>query len=120
MTLAEELEMLREEVRTLRERLRVMDGGFPVEWRLTRQESRLLRSLAMRERVQVSDIIENVWWDRDEPATPEQQIRIVMVRVRKKMKPHGVNVYSKPTYGYWLDEAVRKDLRQRIGLQERP
>ena len=112
----EEIAFLREEVRFLKERLQTLDGAFPREWRLTVQESRILRALVMKDTVRVTDIIDQVWWDRDEPSDPEQQIRIVIVRIRKKLAPFGFAVNSMPHYGYWLDEAARKELRQKIGV----
>ena len=116
MNQAEEIQQLREEVRYLKEKLTVLDGGFPREWRLTVQESRLLRALVLKDTVKVGEIIESVWWDRDEPSAPEQQIRVVMVRVRKKLAPYGIVLNSQPHYGYWLDLHTRVKLRERLGL----
>ena len=68
----------------------------------------------------VPEIIKELWWDADEPSEPDRQARVVMYRTKKKLASICIKVQSGHYKGYWLDEAVRKDLRQRIGLQERP
>lgn len=115
-TLYDELSMLRERVHVLEARIRCVDDAARDVFGLSAQQARIVRSLTVRKSAEVSEIIEDVWPDGDEPECASNQIKVVIFRIRRKLKPFGVTIKSRVHYGYWIDEPDCSRLRVLLGL----
>ena len=116
MTQGEEVQFLRERVRQLEGMILDRDFSLKSAFGLTMQEARILRCLVVRGSAVPSSIIEEVWPDGYEPSNPERQIRVVLYHIRRKLKPAGIEIHSRSRYGYWIDDATRKQIRERVWL----
>ena len=63
-----------------------------------------------------SQIVEDIWWDADEPENAVRQVRVIMERTRRKLRPFGIEIRNVVRQGYYLPEETRLALRERIGL----
>jgi two-component system cell cycle response regulator CtrA len=98
----QEIATLRERVRQLEDALVPTDVIVPIEWRLTVHEARLFAFLTTRDLATKQAIMQALYSDR---AGDEPEIKIVDVfvcKLRKKLKPFGVDVQTVWGHGYRL------------------
>lgn len=101
MNVHQEVEFLREENRQLRKSLAGAEFSFPVEWRLTRAEQRLLNSLYTgpdffrgEEALRFASCHGN--------ATDRDVVKVRVCGMRKKLKPFGIEIKTVWGEGYIL------------------
>jgi hypothetical protein len=51
----------------------------------------------------------------DDVKTPTDVCKVIVSRARKKLKPYNVTIFSKPWFGYWIDDPDLKRLKE-IGV----
>lgn len=108
-----EIVRLRDENETLRARiaqLEQMFGGVicPPDWRLSKDEERLVMALYhCRDAASWDHLIEALWgrFNRDEPSDPVGVIRIHVLRVRRKLG--AATIETRWGYGYRLGAEAR-------------
>lgn len=95
------VEELEETVRQLRETL-APSGSFPMEWRLTPKESRLLAALTRSGEITIEGacIALGEGGGKIEPET----VRVHVARARRKLDRQMIHVFAKHGVGYYLDE----------------
>jgi hypothetical protein len=87
---------------------------MPPEWRLTLFEARVMGSLMRGTVVRLSSIIEEVYWDRDEPKNPEAIIRVFIHKLRRKLAPWGISILGSYDVGYQLNPTPKTIVRKRL------
>lgn len=100
------------EIETLRERIRQLEQELcpprptPVEWGLTGQEAAVYNHLASRPQASKRSIMQALYSDRagDEPA--EKIIDVFVCKMRRKLKPFGVEIRTVWGQGYALAASV--------------
>jgi two-component system, cell cycle response regulator CtrA len=107
--LREENDFLREQIAFLTAAL-MGDDPLPLEWNLTDSEERLVRVLMARQFASKDTIMAALYWDKDEPG--EIKIIDVMVcKIRKKLKRHGIDIRTHWGRGYSLPPEIRQGYR---------
>jgi hypothetical protein len=43
--------------------------------------------------------------------------KVAIYRLRKELRPYGIDVLSRRGYGYWLDETAKETIRGRLKLE---
>ena len=99
MTPADELDQLREENRQLRALL-VDAQPTPKEWGLTRQEQWVYRCLAARAVATRDQIYQAASAGK---VQDEQIVNVLVYRIRRKLKPHGIGITNHWGVGYSLE-----------------
>ncbi len=114
MSLAEENEFLKERVAMLERRV-LIDRTFqpPLEWGLTRSEVTMLQTLVTLELATKDAMLTALYSDRadDEPAP--RIIDTYICKMRKKLRPFGVEILTVWSRGYRLDPTVRAQFKVR-------
>jgi len=123
MNATTELAELRAENEQLREHIHYLEGllkkgtdAIPPEWRLTGIEAKIYLALARGGLVSKEQILESAYYDRvDDP--PEIKIVDVFIcKLRKKLKPYGVQITTIWGVGYRLEQAQAAGGQQQEGL----
>jgi two-component system cell cycle response regulator CtrA len=88
--------------------------GFlaPLEWRLTPQENRFLGALVARPLATRDLIMAALYHHRGADEAEMKVIDVFACKLRKKLKPHGIEIHTVWGRGYRLDAATRTRLRQ--------
>jgi hypothetical protein len=93
------------------DRLLGLDEEFPPSLGFTTTEQRILGMLSRRAICRAEAIFMAVWGGRPAADMPEQKIVDVFVcKIRKKLKPHGICVFTKYSEGYYLSQDGKKSL----------
>lgn len=113
MNVHQEVEYYKEENRQLRAMLTARDFHMPLEWRLTRAEERLLGSLysapnfmRRQEALRMASCI-----------NPDADVKVVEVRIskmRKKLKPYGIEIRTVWGEGYQLTPASARIIKEAL------
>ena len=118
MDVAARLEVVERENDELRERIAQLEGllGFrtttPIEFGLTGCEARVFGALLAREIATKSAIFAAVYANRSECDQAEPKIVDVFVcKMRRKLKPFGVDIKTAWGTGYYLDNETKKRVR---------
>ncbi len=116
---------LREEIDQLKEQLRVAKQAllvpklFPMKWRLTPLETRMLRFLVAREHpVHAERIIEAIYIPYGVQPASYNIVGVCIHRMRKKLKPFGIQIHNEHMVGYYLSKATRAKLRKTLNGAE--
>lgn len=112
------LEVLKQENALLRERVASLEAvlvetsPLPIEWRLTMQETRVFGVLVNRELATKEAIMAGLYFDRgaDEVAEPKI-VDVFVCKMRRKLRPFGVEVQTIWGQGYALPPQVRQRYR---------
>ena len=106
--LRDEIELLQEQVRQLRAALLNNEVDIPCWYRLTEKEERLYRHLLSRRMVTTSSITQALYNDALE--FPNSDIVGVWIcKLRKKLKPHGINIITHWGKGFSLEGHYTED-----------
>ena len=93
----------------MRELLIAREQFCPPEWRLTPMEGRVVTALmGSRHGLTLDQIVEALWWDKEEPETPEDTARHHISRARAKLAKHGLVL----THGYMKPYVISGDVAQ--------
>ena len=118
------------------------EAVFPLHWNLGLTETRILAAMAQKGgTASLEAIITAVYWMRDEPDRPEEVVKVTVARMRRKLRPHAIEIAAVPGLGYGIDRRTalrlqailagegdpleksrcrRKPKQQREALPERP
>lgn len=107
--LREENEILRERIAQLEEILTGAGWAPPVEWRLTPQEGIVARVLVGRTLATRHALLTALYGDRDD-APPHTTLPIILVKLRRKLRPFGIAIHTRYMQGWHLDPPVRTAL----------
>jgi DNA-binding response OmpR family regulator len=108
---------LRDENELLKAQIAYLTGAMashdalPREWKLTTGEERIIRILVSREFASMEGIITALYWDKEEPIDPEGTIRVMVSKMRKKLRPHGIEIKTHWGRGFYLPAEVRRRFR---------
>lgn len=106
MNIEERCALLEEENRKLRDAMRVPDRArYPAKWRLNGAEGRVLASLLDAPAgFRSKEVLYQAARRRESTEIDRQLLRVVMSRLRKKLAPFGVAIYTVKGEGYKLGE----------------
>lgn len=102
---------LTERVKTLEDALYGGEFDFPVEWRLTPFEMKIM-GVMIRKELASKRRIEAAIYPKHSPSHTTSTISVHICRLKKKMKAHSVIISSDGHRGYRLDEDTRKRFNQ--------
>lgn len=101
---------LRETIRQLREALAPV-VVYPAEWRLTPQESTMLRTIACRPVARRRALLLALYGERRPDDLPAPKVLDVLIcGLRKKVRPHGITIEAVLQVGFRIDAATRARL----------
>lgn len=106
-------ESLREQIRAQRECFAPL-MVFPMEWRLTRNETIVLSTLLARD-VASRENLKAVLYPahvRDEMG--DKIIDVYICKLRRKLRPFGIKIYTRWAMGWHLDPRVRDQLKAQL------
>ncbi len=118
--LANKIQKLEEEKAILEEQIAYLSAALvphkfcPPEWNLSGSEARILLAIEAKQFATADDLMAALYWDKPEPAIP-QAVHVFMSRVRKKMKPFGVEIMNLHGQGFYLTPKARDSLRRQRG-----
>jgi DNA-binding response OmpR family regulator len=109
--LEEENDFLREQIARL-ERVLVGEQSMPVEWRLTQQEQRVMGVLVNREFASKDAIMAALYRNLGRDEAEPKIVDVFVCKIRKKLKPFGIDIRTVWGTGYCLPPEQRTLLRQ--------
>lgn len=109
------LEIVERENELLRERIAVLEQAlygagelfFPLEWRLTAHEARLLGVLVRHRLATKSAIMTALYSERADDAPAEKIVDVFICKLRAKIEPLGMKISTAWGQGWALDDASR-------------
>jgi len=111
MNVHERVEFLEEENRQLKELLQGSpDVVFPREWNLKVAETRLLRSLCAAKGIRSHEALLRACAMSD--FVEENLLKVQISRIRKKLKPFGIEIKTIYGVGYELPEAAHNQVKK--------
>lgn len=122
MDVERRLEVVEQENAILRERVAALEAILmdcyrpPIEWRLTGQEARVFGVMVNRDLATKDAIMAALYADKvseDEIAEPKI-VDVFVCKIRRKLKPFGVNIETIWGQGYSLDAETRSRHRRQI------
>ena len=88
-------------------------SNLPPEWGLTRTEDRVVGALMNGASLTRSQLVEAIYYDRSEPATAETMACQLVMTIRRKLAPFGIQI--KMVHGmYSLDPPAKRLVVQRL------
>jgi len=109
----EMIDTLQREVETLRERVRQLEdaltpsAGLPLEWGLTATEARLFSAIAGREMATKQYLMTALYSDRPDEEPEIKIVDVLVCKIRKKLRPFGVEIKTIWGQGYMLPDRER-------------
>lgn len=110
MTVADQIEELREQVRQLRAALGVA-RRWPDDWRLTRSETVMLGVLVARDMATKNTLVVALGLDRAERPS-DKLVEVHLSRLRRKVKARGIHIRNRVGTGWFLSREDRARLRE--------
>lgn len=99
-----EIDFLRERVRQLENAIMPPSVEIPLEWRLPRCEARLFSMLTQRETITKETLYLALYGDRfDAHDYPVELVESHMSKMRKRLRPFGVEITCQRFVGYSLN-----------------
>jgi two-component system, cell cycle response regulator CtrA len=98
----EQLDQLRERVRQLEEALCPPSVVIPVEWRLTGSEARVFAHLTTKDLVTKDSLMAAMYSDRADEEPEKKIVDVFICKLRKKLKPFGIEIDTVWGQGYSL------------------
>lgn len=110
---------LREENEALREQIAYLQAALmgpeelPLEWGLTKTEQRIVRVCLTRDIATKEAIATALYWDKDEPEDAISNIRVHLSKIRRKLKPFGIEIKTSWGNGFYVPSGIRERFQSR-------
>ncbi|MBS7539746.1 winged helix-turn-helix domain-containing protein [Ancylobacter lacus] len=91
------------------------DAPLPPDWRLTKTETALLRVLASGRLYSVRLIMDALYWRRTNEVPYDDIVGVYVCRIRKKLRPLGIDIITVSGQGYYLPAASLQRVRDALG-----
>ena len=111
--LERENETLRERIAQLEAQLRGGDRYVPVEWGLTRSEATMVLALSTRQQCSKDMLMQALYSGGVDEGAKPKIVDVFICKIRKKLKPFGVDIATIWGLGYALDPATREMLAEK-------
>ena len=98
------IEMLEERIRQLEDTLSPQTAQVRVEWSLTQSEARVFAHLTTREQATKQSIMLAMYSDRIDIEPEIKIVDVFICRMRKKLKPFGIEILTIWGAGYALKD----------------
>ena len=105
----------------LRDRLAYLEGyvfgealSFPPEWRLSLCERRVLSAIVALPVASTAACLTALYHDREGNEPQAENVRVVVCRLRRKLRPLGIEITTAVETGYAIAEPKRSELRRRL------
>ncbi|MBN9669930.1 helix-turn-helix domain-containing protein [Roseibium aggregatum] len=85
--------------------------SFPQEWDLSQIQSEMLRFLLKRPGKKES-LHAALYWDRDDGGPDVRNVPVHVCLLRRKLKPHGIEISWLPDRGYFLSDDMKLKIRR--------
>ncbi|MFC3074945.1 helix-turn-helix domain-containing protein [Shinella pollutisoli] len=102
-----EIAMLRERVRQLEHALSPSVVAIDMAWQLTSSEARVFACLATRAKATKEMILQALYSDRPDDAPEPKIVDVFVCKLRKKLKPFGIEITTVWGQGYSLADRCR-------------
>lgn len=112
-----EIDTLRERVRQLEDALIPPSVVVPLEWCLTASEARVFAHLTTRAVASKQSIMTALYSDRSDEDPEMKIVDVFICKLRKKVKPFGVEIVTVWGHGYALPDRSQYDGRETPVLQ---
>ena len=99
----EQIDTLKAKVAWLKSLLVRREEKVPAEWGLTKSETRIAGALMANKITTNGQLIEAVYWDCDEPEASVNDIQVLVYKLRRKLKPIGIEIKVRRGIGYCLE-----------------
>ena len=99
----ERLDLLEAENELLKGLLSASATHLPAEWELTSSESKIMGGLLSGRTLSADQMIQLLYWDKEEPDTAYNGLQVRLCHLRSKLKPFGIEIVCKWGVGYHLD-----------------
>lgn len=112
------LSIIEAESDRLRERVAMLEAALmdtrvlPLEWRLTASEARIFGVLVNRELATKDAMMAALYVDDGRDEAEEKIVDVFICKLRKKLKPFGVEIATDWGQGYRLDAKSRGEWRK--------
>ncbi|WP_395175541.1 helix-turn-helix domain-containing protein [Roseibium alexandrii] len=90
------------------------DFEIPHDWKLTRRERKIFGCLLAATLAKKETLIEAVFGLYDEPASADDNIKVSIFNMRKKLNPLGIKIKVQWGVGYYLEPETRNKLREEL------
>ena len=107
-----ENDMLRARIAQLEDALAGSAVALPIEWGLTPQESRVLGVLRARSMATKEAVMAALYVDLGKDEAEPKIVDVFICKIRKKLKPFGVEIKTVWGQGYSLAEKSRAVIKQ--------
>lgn len=111
------LDLIRRENAHLREKVAILEDALsgtrllPLEWGLTGQESRVFGVLVNRELASKEAVMVSLYGDKPDAAM-EKIVDVYICKIRKKLKPFGIDIQTVWGRGWVLPREIRDRYRR--------
>lgn len=114
--LEKENQRLRDQIAVLEETNGAADLPRYVRLGLTATEALLFALLVKRGEASIDQIMATLYSGRSGDEPGPKIIQVWISRIRKKLRPHGIRIWSRYRFGvYWLDAEARAKVRALVG-----
>lgn len=126
MDVGARLEAIEGENDLLRERIAQLEGLLghnflcPVEWRLTCSENRVFGTLMARDLATKEAILAALYRDVGKDEAEIKIVDVFVCKLRKKIKPFGIEVHTRWGEGYYLLPETKSRIRESLAPDLEP
>lgn len=115
--------LLRDENDRLRARIQELETALfadvpvPIEYGLTKQEARVFGVLVNRPLATKAAVMAALYDDIGKDQADPKIVDVCVCKIRKKLRPFGIEIHTKWSEGYFLAESLRHQLRENLSGQ---
>lgn len=106
------IEELEEELQNFKQEFAPVTTPFPREWQLTTQQGAVLLALYKSPGTVQREYLNRVLNSQSDHV--DNVLKVVMVKLRKKVQPLGIEIHNEWNVGYWMGADSRNIIRMAI------